>query len=263
MIFFGINHNKQIIVDTGGIKCQLFLFGELLYFLSLNFNRFLNYNNCALNFFLKHSGILLFYIISLLYVSSGLYFGLDFKKLERLNLAMFQSKTKSFVSTTSSKEILVNIEKELNNLGNLNNEIDSSNSNLKSSSTFDENEEKIKLNKSLAFVHSFYIELSFVYIFSVIIISIIAFFSSIHEEMNRTFITEYNGKWRYLCPLEQYDLLIDIIELLMVFCMIIVVLKIWNYTYIFKCIKYMRYSAIVWITLGPLANVINQYIIEI
>jgi len=278
MIFFFINSKKQIIVDTGHIKSQLLLFGLLLYFISLNFNKFLNYGNCALHFILRHSGILLIYAISLIYIASGFKIGMNYKEMERLNLPEFKngnnnekfdennndSKT---TSLTLTKEIILNIEKELNNLeiynnsnqGNRKSSYYLKKSNLSVNSKNDESSEKVKLNKCVAYIHSLYIELTFIYISVVNLLIILSLFSL---RKKKEYIHEYNGKWRYLCPLENYDMIANLIEFLLIFYLMLLILKIWNYTYIFKCIKYIGNFTILWVTLGPLINV-NRLIIYI
>jgi len=280
MIFIYINNKKQIIIDTGYYKCQLLLFSLLLYFISINFDKFLNYGNCALNIILKHSGVLLTYVISLLYVSSGFKIGMNYKETERLNLPIFQSDSNNNIkndegsfdqnkpSKSCNTEILLNLEKELNKMDIKYNKSSNSNngsrhnncikqSNLSINSSYDEKKEKTKLDKSLSYIHSLYIELTFFYIFIVFFLIILSIFSF---EKNKEYIHEYNGKWRYQCPLEKYDMVANLIEFILLLYLMLLVIKIWNYTYIFKCTKFIGYFTIFWISIGPLINVIYQFI---
>jgi len=279
MIFFSINNKKQIIVDTGYYKCQLFLFSLLLYFISLNFDKFSNYGNCALNFVLRHSGILLTYVISLIYVSSGFKIGMNYKKTERLNLPIFKYDSNNNIkiyegsndqikpSVTCNREALLNIERELNKMDNVfnnssnsnNGSKNNSNSYLKQSNTsinssYDEKKEKNILNKSLAYIQSLIIELTFFYILTVIFLIMLSIFS---YKNNKEYIHEYNGKWRYQCPLENYDMVADLIEFILLLYLMLLVVKIWNYTYIFKCTRFIGYFTILWVSIGPLINILS------
>jgi len=257
MIFFAFNYKKGIIMDTGHIKCQFFLLGLMLYFLSINFNKFLNYKHCALNFILRHSGVLLTYIVSLLYVTSGFKIGMYFREIERLNYSFFKSGTSSLnyeENISDSKGSLMKTSStEKGSTPTLDNKIP----HLKKSTPSvksDENREKEKFNKNLNYVHSLYVELTALYIFVIISLIVISIF---YYDKNKEYIHEYDGKWRYKCPLEKFDMIACIIEFMSLIYMIVLVIKVWNYTYIFKCIKYISYSAILWLSIGPLVNVIS------
>lgn len=247
-------------MDIGLVKCQFFLLGIILYFLSVNFNKFVNYEQCALNLVLKHSGVLLTYIVSLLYMSSAYKIGMYYRETERLNYSFFKSGTSSLnydENIDSKGSLMKSSEKRsnpsMNNLGNVNTFLKKSNPSIKS----DENREKEKFNKNLVYIHSLHVELTAIYIFAIIALIILSFFS---YEKNKEYIHEYDGKWRYKCPLEKYDMVASVVEFMSLIYLIVLVIKVWNYTYIFKCIKYIGYSAILWISIGPLVNVIFQII---
>jgi len=243
MIFITINRKKQIIENTGYIKCQLILLGLLLFFISTIFNKFLDYWNCALYFILRHSGILLAYVISLLYISSGYKIGMDYRQMGKLNYSFFKSGN----STINFED---NTKKDINNKLNKNSPIKQSNSSINSNST--ESKEKDKFYKNLLNLNSLYIELTFLYIFLVVALIIL----SIFLVDNNTYIHEYSGKWRYQCPLEKFDMIANMTEFVAILYMIFLVIKIWNFTFIFKCVKYIGYSTIIWLSIGPLVNVI-------
>jgi len=74
---------------------------------------------------------------------------------------------------------------------------------------------------------------------------------------NKEYIHEYNGKWRYQCPLENYDMVADLIEFILLLYLMLLVVKIWNYTYIFKCTRFIGYFTILWVSIGPLINILS------
>jgi len=166
----------------------------------------------------------------------------------------------------NSQNNLMNFEKELNYWcnkanNNFNNNSDdgeddknkkrSSNDN-KSFSNDDIQQVFKKLNKSISYVHSLYLEIIILYFICCITILLLIIFNSLKE---KEYIQEYNGKWKYQCPLIHYDIIADLTESLLMLYIIILATSIWNYTFIFKCIKYIGYSSITWFTLGPLVNV--------
>ncbi|OUM58116.1 hypothetical protein PIROE2DRAFT_16697 [Piromyces sp. E2] len=241
-----------------------------LYFLSFNFNIYSNYKNCAINFVLKHSGILLIYIIFLIYLYTGYQLGFNIKELDRLNLTIFQSSKieespksvnelsskKSNSNSTLKESVILNLEQELNNM-NIDNIM---NQELVNGVTKffvqpkKNNEINIlnKLNKSISFVHSLYTEIFLLYI---VLNGVFTFIVIYYSKKEDSYGQEFNGKWRYKCPIYNFDVVMDIIEILLVFYLLVISLTVYNYIYIFKCIKYIGYSTIVWVILGPLANV--------
>ncbi|OUM67073.1 hypothetical protein PIROE2DRAFT_5561 [Piromyces sp. E2] len=100
-----------------GYNCEL---KDYLH-INLAFNSYINYSNCVIHFIMKHCGILLIYIMFLIYTSSGLRLGMDYKKLGRLNLNAFQNDKVLTINnkheeTTFSETLLKKIEEELNNV---------------------------------------------------------------------------------------------------------------------------------------------------
>ncbi|ORX47930.1 hypothetical protein BCR36DRAFT_405245 [Piromyces finnis] len=267
--------NQNIIIDTGFVKNLCFYIGMMLLFISFNFDVFKEFSSCSLNFLFKHCGILIIYGILLFYLYSGTKLGMDYKRLERLNLNIFQGENntcesniavnngdgnnlnrfskldETSFSSSTNRELIKNIEKELNfkEYISLDSVWDTKISNHKSF----ESEEIENLNKSISCIHSIYMKTFF---FDIISLFSFVIFILIKRNNEKEFIQEYNGKWRYKCPLYKFELIMDIIELILVIDLLIMVIKIWNYTYVFKCLKSIRYSIIIWVTLGPLVNVI-------
>ncbi|ORX44484.1 hypothetical protein BCR36DRAFT_359576 [Piromyces finnis] len=261
MIFMIINRKQRIICDPGFFKCQLILIGMILYFISLNFNIFSNYINCSFHFLLKHCGILLVYIIFLIYISTGEKLGMKFKDLHRLELSLFQTinikennnqKNSNSNSETIDINIIEDIEKKINN-----NILSKENNVSKTScnSEIVDNHAKIKkLNKDVSHIHSLYTEFSLIY---TCVFFIFIFVILLNNKSKDEYIQEYDGKWRYQCPLDKIDFIVSFIELFMIIYLLALVIKIWNYTYVFQCVKYMSYSTILWISIGPIVHLIS------
>lgn len=264
IIYFSINKQKKIIDDIGYVKCQLLLIGVLCFFISINFSIFKNYVSCAINFFLKHCGILLIIIIYFLFISTGNKLGISHEKIEKINLNIFQYQSENSIDNDISKEnniypqLNINIEKELN----INNSMNITNNNTKNKKSYSDNNINTKenindttikiLNKGIFYIHSIHIEIIFIYIFVVFTLIFMIYY---YSKQKNKFIQEYNKKWRYQCPLIKLDLAMCVIELLFINYILYLVIKIWNYTFIFKCIKYIGYSIIIWVIIGPLFNV--------
>eukprot|EP00833_Pecoramyces_ruminatium_P018420 jgi/Orpsp1_1/1192452/evm.model.d7180000093395.1 len=116
----------------------------------------------------------------------------------------------------------------------------------------DESKDTSGLNKCIEIIYSLNIEFSVICIISIIIYIMVVIFLKYSKKDN--LIQEYDGRWRYQCPLEHADLVANLIELLLLLFLIIKVIKIWVYIFVFKCVKYIGYSSIIWISIGPLAN---------
>jgi len=259
LLFINIYKKEQIIENTGLIKNSLLLLGCLLIFISFNFNTFSNYVSCSINFILKHSGFYLIYIICLLYITSCYRLGINNNNIENSYLNILQlddnKKKKALENNNNdngsfSKTILLNIEKELNNYGSNNSIIKSSNKNERNNKKNENNVEI--LNKNVLYLHTLHIRMFEYYIVLIIILSVLVIFKNTNEDK---YIQEYGNKWYYYCPLVQFDIVINVIELLSLFYLILLNTKIWNYIFIFKRIKYIGYTLVLWITLGPLINV--------
>jgi len=111
------------------------------------------------------------------------------------------------------------------------------------------------INKKTKYIYTLHIELLILFLLGLIILTTILVFFSANDTIN---IRENSGKWRYTCPLEGFNLLLNGIEMAYIILLVLKVLKIWNYVYVFKHIKYLGYSLLIWVTLGPLIDV-NLY----
>ncbi|ORX65789.1 hypothetical protein BCR32DRAFT_250582 [Anaeromyces robustus] len=267
IIFITVNKEEKIIKDTGFLKCELTLLGILLYFISQIFDTFSNYSNCALNFLLKHSGILLIYVMFFTYIYTGYELGMDYKELERLNLNIFKSETNICnneeirVQTKNKRQtiresILFNIEKELNNFGT-----NHDNDNKKKKSTSKVSVDKksdmeilSNLNKNVFEVHNICMEVTIMYFITCIII---LFSVIICKYKDIKYYQELDGKWRYQCSLTNMENIMNLFEFIIIIYLIVLFIRVLHYTYVFKVLRYIGYSSIIWITMGPLPNLIS------
>jgi len=149
---------------------------------------------------------------------------------------------------------------ENNNNGLLNRK-DSSLLKLKRSSFILDEESKRKyidkqkkiLKRNIKNAHNLFLEISIAY--PIILVFIILLIIFCNNKNKNHFYQSDNEKWYYKCDLETPDIIYDSIELLF---LIIIILKgkiIHSYECIFKCTKYITYSSIIGIVLGPLVNV--------
>ena len=116
------------------------------------------------------------------------------------------------------------------------------------------------LKRNIRNAHNLFLEISIV--FPIVFAFIIFLIIFCNNKNKNHFFQSDNGKWYYKCDLETSDIIYDSVELLF---LILIILKgkiIHSYECIFKCTKYITYSSIIGIVLGPLVNVkILLYII--
>ncbi|ORX79566.1 hypothetical protein BCR32DRAFT_269397 [Anaeromyces robustus] len=308
MIFMAIFRNQSIIKDTGFIKCELILLGLILFFLSINFDIFTNYKNCASYFFLYHSGTLLIYIIFLTYVSTGYELGINYKEFEITNILQNKKAIKRisrFIlnkkeeetindsAETLDEKLIINIEKELNKIESFYNNNRNSQYYYGTSKNYKEDEEIdnykyyslisspvktdcssktcllnkmdskkddiLRLNKSIKKIHSLFMEITVMYIIVLIFIVFVIIYNSFNE--NKEIQQNFDGKWRYNCPLDRFNIIMDLIEFFALINLLCKVLKIWNFSYVFKCVKYIGFASMIWFTNGPLVYLISYFTI--
>jgi len=274
MVFFTVHKSKKIISDAGYIKYELFLFGLFLFFLSLNFNKFSNYSSCVLNFVTKHCGILMIYIIFLIFISVAYRLGIDYRNKDYAlnniinNSIISGGKLDEFNSSENiniddknnnkssiiRESVIYKIELEMNRNIEIGITKDTSMKSLKSQNDEKNQQSSMKkMNKNIYYIHSLYIELTTIYIlFCVVFITLISLYSFSKE----TYIQEDDGRWRYDCPLNYIDFTMNFIEFFMILYLFALELKIQNYSFIFKFTKNISISSIIMISLGPLTNVI-------
>ncbi|ORX76881.1 hypothetical protein BCR32DRAFT_270995 [Anaeromyces robustus] len=112
------------------------------------------------------------------------------------------------------------------------------------------------INKRIKNILSSYIESIIILIIAyvIIVMDILLNFSKKKEVTQ-----ELSGKWHYECPLIRINLILSSIEFIFILYLLVLVMKTWNYIYIFKHIKYIGYSLFVWITIGPVINLISYF----
>jgi len=291
-IFVYINKDEKIVNDIGYLKIQMVLLGFLLYYLSYNFNSFENYLSCALNYTFKHIGIILIYSLFLFYISIGKVLGINYKKVKETNFESFQryngnninstfpvdnetkndssmkDSLKESVVTTLEEELINDIKKKLNIYNKLykrNNssfEIDNfssvsiNNYNTKSRksekpNSFYDNDYN-SINSKIVKIYNCYVEYLIIFIIFIIIwVTMIL----INFKSEDKYIQQYDGKWRYNCPLSNANSIMDMIEFFLLIYLILKSKNLWNYIFIFKFLKRIIYSLLIWVTLGPIVNV--------
>ncbi|ORX55890.1 hypothetical protein BCR36DRAFT_320492, partial [Piromyces finnis] len=176
-----------------------------------------------------------------------------------------KKKSKQFRSSMAVEEIILkDMEKQLNLFNTTYNrssshniiEIENNNDNSNKDSQFNsihDNNLKI-INKKTKYIYILHIELLLILFLSLItIVTVIVFYS----ENQLPDIQDNNGKWRYNCPLKRFNLLSNGVEMAIIFILILKVIKIWNYVFVFKHIKSLGYSLLIWITLGPFIDLIS------
>jgi len=277
MVYIYLNKKAKIIEDIGYIKTQTILLGLLLYYISCNFNVFYNYCNCALNILFKHSGVLLVYMISIIYTLTGCELGV---KREELHLYL-NSSTSSGSTNNQNSDVeqlshknpvittLIN-EKEIMNIENQLNQNPEDNLMVHSltkgkykyskvtlfKKKNDDKKDIKNLNKLVSNIHSFYTEIISLYIlFLIVFISSIGYYEIKTRNHNSNYIQEYDGKWRYECPLSNLDFIFNLSEFALLIYLMAKIIKVYNFVYIFSCLKNILYISIIWITFGPLINV--------
>jgi len=267
IIYCTIYRKKKIINDFGYLKILILFFGIFFSLISYNFNAFSSYNECAINLVLRHYGNILIYFVFLCCITSGNKLGISTKEMIRLNPLMFENskKVKIYKSDITSninsnnninsiflsESILKDIEKELNNFENYN----SNKKTLKSINTDKKMEEDTKkiLNKNILYIHNLYIELIALHF---IWISVITFTIIYLSRVPENYYKDYSNKWYYDCPLNQADIVLILIETFGMIYLISLICKTYDHIYVFKCLKYFSHSTIIWITFGPILEVI-------
>ncbi|ORX67007.1 hypothetical protein BCR32DRAFT_250453 [Anaeromyces robustus] len=259
----------MIIENTGFVKCELVLLGELFFFFSLNYNPYNNYNDCAINIIFRHMGIILIYIVFILFISCGNEFGMTLTEVSILNDL---PDLNSVITEDSVNEETIKISSKI--CSKIRDEyVKAQYSELGSSDSLSVASNKLpisdkisrnrhlnkKLNKSIEYIHSLCIEITLIFI----IITTLNIMVVIKDSNNeRKELQGFDGKWYYKCPLNEVDLPLNVVEFLGVIYLMIKAKKIWNFTFIFKCTKYIGYATSIWIFLGPLINLLSNFILK-
>ncbi|OUM68105.1 hypothetical protein PIROE2DRAFT_4240 [Piromyces sp. E2] len=263
------NDNSKNIKELNICKCKPGYDGEYCsskVFVKFNpyFNLFEDYFGCAFNLIFKHLGVFTIAIIYAIYLCTEGELGMNyFHVVEKTLTSLHQEESAAKYDNVNEKQkhkssekssmsleeiILRDTEKRLNLFNSTYNKPPSYN-------TMD----STKLRKGKNDRISFYKHES------IINKNNETHFNSVHD--NDLYIInkktnanndstdnfrEDSGKFRYSCPLETFNLLLNGIEMAFIIILILKVLKVWSYVYVFKHIKYLGYSLLIWITLGPL-----------
>ncbi|OUM60765.1 hypothetical protein PIROE2DRAFT_13403 [Piromyces sp. E2] len=245
---------------------------------NLSFNNFSSYSSCSIKFIFKHCGIVLIYYQFLIYVSTGYELGININDFDIIDKIPIQNqkvlnRISKFLNGIKGEQIQDDLQEEktvifgetiINNIENelnrFNDERSTQKENKINTSKFillnienDNPHDLIKLNKCIKIIHSLHMELISIIIISILLIIGIVIYNSKNEI---EYIQEYNGKWRYECPLDHYNIILNLTEAIIILYLIVISLKVLNYVYIFKCVKYIGYSSLLWIATGPLTSVI-------
>lgn len=245
-------------------------------------------------FIFKHSGIILIYIVFSFFITIGYELGINYKQIKENNQNSFEYTDKSDATSTMSntkfdiirsnkcnsyiitleENIIIDIKKKLNlfiktykndknsfeieyeNINSIinNNYNKMSTSFLQHSNFYSDDIDFI--NKKIKTIYNYYVKYFFIYIIFMIILILV---SLIYIKQKKDDVQEYNGKWRYTCSLTKMNLVMNSLEFFLLLYLLLKSLRMWNYIFIFKFYKNIGYSLFIWITLGPLINVILHY----
>ncbi|KAL6599709.1 hypothetical protein U3516DRAFT_643530 [Neocallimastix sp. 'constans'] len=252
--------DKRVINDTGYYKHLFYSFGILLIFLSSMFGDYKNYIYCTLNFFSYHNGFLIIYFVSTIHL--------------QLNLALganpLPNPNNNYNDYSSSEEDDVSNEIVIMNNNNEDQMIAKENTRNISSRKLNitiRTKNINKLYKNIKTINALYSKLYIYYLFINIFMIVIIIIQAFNEKYNKInddekYIIDESKKFRYNCPLIQYDNGLNIIEIIVFIQLVAKSKKVWNYECIFKIIQYINYSIPIWITTGPIAKLIFNFFLQ-
>ncbi|ORX46842.1 hypothetical protein BCR36DRAFT_356203 [Piromyces finnis] len=281
IIFFTIHKNEGIIHNQGFVKIFLFSFGLILYYIGNSFTAYKNYQECYLNLFFKHSGIILSF--SVCYIINMLNYELGRKpnmsRSKRLfgsndvindNIeSLILSKTSAIrnieanCSSTSRIDIFSKSGYSKNSFHDHITQKDKSSiwgkrKKRRSSVTSGEyTEGSIKIIKK---INSLVIEticLYLIIIISIITVILIAYVNVKNDTYEESIAQQLSGEWYYKCPLERYDIIYAFLEYFILFITLIKGNTIGKYERVFIITKYITVASIFGIGFGPLIDIIS------
>eukprot|EP00833_Pecoramyces_ruminatium_P000462 jgi/Orpsp1_1/1174494/evm.model.c7180000050324.1 len=145
------------------------------------------------------------------------------------------------------------------NLNKNSNSTHSSNNKLSKSLTvstfslFTDDKKLNSMNTKIEYIHLVHIESVLIYILTyIIMIIVVLLYIPKSNSIENNYIQEFDGKWRYKCSLEYINSIMNAVELTLIIYLLLKVFKTWNYICVFKCLKYIGLSSLIWVTLGPL-----------
>jgi len=105
--------------------------------------------------------------------------------------------------------------------------------------------------------HNLYIEIIALYSINILCTIFLFVYYKFKEnpDYEANFVQSYDGKWYYKCTLENIDIIYNSLELFLLGLIILKGKTIMSYEGVFICTKYINYSSIIGVVLGPLVNV--------
>ncbi|ORX51108.1 hypothetical protein BCR36DRAFT_288750, partial [Piromyces finnis] len=263
ILFLIIYRNENIIKDTGLKQNLQFSFGIIIYFISNLFVTYMDFNGCAINFFLKHVGIIT--ILTVCYENLVINYRLGYKKKNEEKFKFL-------------KDELENVDGEcvsypLNNTTHNNvaksNEIRYSGKFSVSYLTFKDSETKSENSswftdinnsyyKKVKSTHYFHIRIQVLYLFFILftVATILYYFWDYkkNEDKEKELVLNKDA-FAFQCNLDKPDLFYNSIYVLIIFLLIFIGKITSRFEIIFKYVIYITYSSYVSIATGPLMNV--------
>jgi len=266
ILFIILNKEKAIIEDIGVLKLISLAIGLEIYYTSIPFSTYTTIIGSSLYLFIKHLGLSLFFTILYTMVILNYELGKS-SSLTNLNI---QNNINNMKETTYNHEYcdndnIVYNSNSNNNYSNISNDNTSKPINIRNgliemkkkkhennTDNYNFTEVNEFILKKIKKVKSLYIEAVFFFIFYIFII---LFVISTNYDDNNDPIQDNDKKWYYKSPLERYELLLNILELFLLFIIRIKSSKLLYYNEVFKYTIFISYSTIVGLFLGPLLNV--------
>jgi len=121
------------------------------------------------------------------------------------------------------------------------------------------------LKKSIKKAQSTFIEVHVIYPIYILITLLVSILIIINEKRTNikgeNIIQSRNGEWMYKCNNNNIDIIYHFLEFIVLLITLKKGLKILKYECVYKCTKFITYSSIIGIALGPLVNVIIFYML--
>jgi len=133
--------------------------------------------------------------------------------------------------------------------------LNSSNNNINNNENNKNNARKV-IKRNIRKAHSMFIEMILIYPLIIFVtLSIVIYYSYIDDKDEINIIQSYNGMWYYKCNLDNINLVYSTLEILMLILIIGKGKSVVMYECVFKITKFIVYSSILMIVLGPTVNV--------
>ncbi|ORX79748.1 hypothetical protein BCR32DRAFT_269275 [Anaeromyces robustus] len=255
IVFLIYNRNKRVIQETGFTRHIIYSLGVLLIYSSSFFLGYDNYLKCVINFILYHHGVILIYCILIIHIQINLAMGVNPKKKNKEESTEELDEVSVLPYNNASNNDANNSNSTMDILENTNN------MSLRKLHLTIHTKNVNKLFKKIKTVNNLYSKIYLYYIFFVIIITVLITIKKLKENKKLVFDLS-NKKFKYECPLDEYNNALSFIEFVFFIPLTIRQKKVWSYECIFKIVKYINYSILIWIATGPflyfIANVVFQ-----